>query len=848
MFSSKDLFFTPAAGGYTVSKSLRFRSSASAYLNRTPSSTGNRQIWTISMWVKRGSLGTYQALFSCGTSSSADRLELSFNSDAIQFGPNISSTWYQIVTSQVFRDTSAWYHIVGVVDTTQSTASNRTKLYVNGVQVTAFSSSSYPAQNANTSANLSGTQMSLGYYSPGPSGYFDGYLAEVNFIDGQALTPSSFGENDTTTGIWNPKAYTGTYGTNGFYLKFTDVGATSGSNTGYGQDFSGNGNYWTTNNFGTTSTATTYDSMLDSPTNATGDIGNYAVWSPLVLFANTTYQATMSNANLLMTRSAGGQGGAVTTIGATSGKYYAEVTVTAAGTSVPKVAVVADNNPSSLNSGNEYVPGITATSVAYRSDGGKTYNNATTASWGSTYTTGDIIGVAFDADSGKVWFAKNNTWQASGDPAAGTNPANTLGTGVPFYFSVAGESGASLSFNTGQRPLSYTAPSGFSALNTQNLTTPTITNGAQYMAAVLYNGTSASNTVTATATNSGNNPLPTTFQPDLVWIKSRSAATNHELTDAVRGTTKSLNSNATAAEATDTNGLTAFTSSGFTVGSDSNYNNGTGPATYVAWQWQAGTAPTVDNSAGAGNVPTAGSVKINGANSTATLAGSIAATRLSANTSAGFSVVTYAGNGSSSATVGHGLGVAPSMIILKNRTSARSWPVMHTSLPSNGNVFLDLTQAYQTTYSTGGIANPANSTTFGFTTTSTLEQVNASGSNYVAYCFAPVAGYSAFGTYVANGSSDGPFVYTGMRPRYILTKCSTAATDWTIHDTSRNLYNVSDASLYTNTSGAETTLEPFDILSNGFKIRSTAGNVNSSGNTYIYAAFAENPFKISRAR
>jgi hypothetical protein len=341
---------------------------------------------------------------------------------------------------------------------------------------------------------------------------------------------------------------------------------------------------------------------------------------------------------------------------------------------------------------------------------------------------------------------------------------------------------------------------------------PVISKGSNHFQAVTYTGNGSTNTITGLS-----------FKPDFVWIKGRSGATDHAIYDAVRGTTLDLASNTTAAETTQSTGLTSFNSDGFTLGALSKVN--TNAATYVAWCWKGGNG-TVSNTSG-----------------------SITST-VSANTSAGFSVVTYAGNGSSSATVGHGLGVAPSMIILKNRTLARSWPVMHTSLPSNGNVFLDLTQAYQTTYATGGIANPANSTTFGFTTTSTLEQVNASGSNYVAYCFAPVAGYSAFGSYTGNGSADGPFVYTGFRPRWVLYKCSsTAATGWIVIDTSRDTYNLSQTYLQPNTSGAEGTSSIMDILSNGFKFRGiTSTDTNASGGTYIYAAFCEAPFKYSLAR
>jgi hypothetical protein len=319
MFSSKDLFFTPAAGGYTVSKSLRFRASASAYLNRTFGTPTNNKIWTWSGWVKIGKIATDMKLFSTSVANTP------FSSFYIDGNANLSyyeytGSNYVLSSSQVFRDPSAWYHIVLATDTTQATSSNRTKFYINGVQITSFSSATYVPQNTNTALN-SAIVAYIGQ-AGNSSGYYDGYLAEVNFIDGQQLTPSSFGAYDTN-GIWQPAAYTGSYGNNGFYLKFTTVGATSGSNTGYGQDFSGNTNYWTTNNFGTTSTSSTYDSMLDSPINAAGDIGNYAVLNPLDKHANVT----VSNGNLSFAVSTAANFGGIRGTLAISQKSYWEVQI-----------------------------------------------------------------------------------------------------------------------------------------------------------------------------------------------------------------------------------------------------------------------------------------------------------------------------------------------------------------------------------------------------------------------------------------------------------------------------------------------------------------------------------------
>lgn len=843
MFGSKDLLFSSEQ--YGVAKSLRFRSSASAYLSRTPASNGDRQKFTWSGWVKRGalSLSTPQVLFSAynnsGTTDS-DWFRVTYvssgggaSTDALQIDGYLT-TWLR--SSALYRDPSAWHHVVVAVDTTSATttitgtSTDRIRLYVNGAQITAFNLATAPTQNLNTAVNSTSYQNRIGSinYTATP-GYFDGYLAEVNFIDGQALTPSSFGFYDNN-GIWQPKGYTGTYGTNGFYLKFTDVGATSGANSGYGKDFSGfNTNYYTTNNFGTTSTATTYDSMYDSPVNASNGItgiGNYAVLNPL----DTVSVTSLTEANLYASLAASASANVRSSLAVTSGKWYWEVTFGSTGDTL--MVGVCDATVSNANS-----LWSTSNSWMYYSNNGNKYG-AISGAYGATFTNGDIIGVALDLDNGTLVFYKNNISQ--GTAASSGLIGRTL---TPTIQSAARALTAYGNF--GQRPFAYTPPSGFAALNTQNLTTPTITNGAAYMAATTYIG----NGSTQNITNGGNNSAGTTFQPDFVWIKGRSTASDNGLSDVLRnasGLMYVLYSNSTSAESLG--GAYVYyptLSNGFTVTNNAGSNQNL--STYVAWQWNAGGAPTTDNVAGAGNVPTAGSVKINGANSTSTLAGSIAATRLSANTSAGFSVVTYTGTGAN-ATVGHGLGVAPSMIIVKDRDlGTAGWCVFHTSSGAGNYLLLNGTAA--NTASTVVWNNTApDSSKFAL---GAFVGSNANGDRHVAYCFAPVAGYSAFGSYTGNGSTDGPFVYTGFRPRWILWKRSDGTPqDWFILDTSRDTYNQASLRLCPDLTNAEASSSAAysDILSNGFKVRSTDNATNASGGTYIYAAFAENPFRIARAR
>ena len=343
----------------------------------------------------------------------------------------------------------------------------------------------------------------------------------------------------------------------------------------------------------------------------------------------------------------------------------------------------------------------------------------------------------------------------------------------------------------------------------------------------------AATTYTGTGTSSARSVTGVAFQPDFVWGKGRSVASQHNLFDAVRGSGKRLISNSTAAEETNAafGYLSSFDSDGFSTlaGSTNNENWNQTSATYVAWSWKAG-GTAVSNTAG-------------------TITSSV-----SANTTAGFSIVVYTGNGTNGATVGHGLGAKPSLIIEKGRSTAYNWSVQGCGVlwtPATSTLFLNATNALNVS---GAIAAPTTSV---FTPSATL-YANESGVSNVAYCWAPVAGYSAFGSYTGNGSADGPFIYTGFRPRWIMVKATTAATaySWVVLDSSRNTYNLADFKLLPNSSVVENDagaiggagVNAFDLVSNGFKSRTSNLSTNESGTTYIYAAFAESAFKFSNAR
>ena len=783
-----------ADAGYQIQRSLRFRSSASAYLARTPAVAGNRTTWTWSGWVKRGLLGgnsggNAQYLFSAVTDNN-NYGGVFFDPDGTLYVRDVTggSVAWVVRPTQVFRDPSSWYHLVVSVNTTQTTAANRVVIYANGVQVTALSSASYPAQNATTYWNNNIVSAVGNFANNSNSTWFDGYLSEINFIDGLALTPSSFGEISPVTGQWQAKKYAGTYGTNGFYLPFTDNSAATA--TAIGADKSGNGNNWTPNNISLTAGAS-YDSMLDVPLGAGGSagngLGNYAVLNPILQNAwwAGPNRGSISNGNLTLSQN---NGTAFSTFDvSTTGKWYLEGTVTSYG---------------QATNASQFIVSARARStyeISYLATGQKQVNGVNSA-YGSSWTTGDVIGIAIDPANNQVTFYKNNVSQGA---VSNTFPSETVLVG--YYAEASGTD--TLNFNFGQRPWAYTPPTGFKALHTGNLPDPVIKLPAQYMAATTYTGNGATQAITGMG-----------FAPDLVWTKARSSVISHGLFDTVRGAGKAVFSNVTNAEfdyGTTTAGeLYQFTSDGFNLGSSGNFNaNG---VTYVGWQWKANGAAVANN------------------------AGSITS-QVSAGVAQGFSVVTYTGTGAN-ATVGHGLGVAPKIMFYKARSTTSDWLVLNRISGSMQYGYLNQTAAF----GTAGQALP----------TSTVMSLgggapeNASGQTYVAYCFSEVAGYSKFGSYVGNGSADGPFVYCGFRPRYVMGKSTSAVGEWRIFDTARDSFNAAQSELFANLSNAETTNVAYstDILSNGFKPRNTNTGLNDAGVTYIFMAFAEAPFKNSLAR
>jgi hypothetical protein len=785
-----------ASTGYNLTRSLRFRASASATLSRTPSvaATSNKT-FTVSFWMKPSLLVplSYIWILDCASQDFGFYLNASYTA-----GFQMSGGTNYITTSQVFRDPSAWYHMVIAVDTTQATAANRLKFYVNGSQVTAFSSASYPAQNTTFTWNQNGQVQYIGRNSSNSAWLYDGYFAEFYSIDGQQLTPSSFGSTNALTGVWQPAPYTGSYGTNGFVLDFEDNSAlTTSSNVGLGKDTSGNGNYWTTNNISITA-GVTYDSMTDVPTLTSATAANFAVLNPLKI--NATNPPTFSNGNLQTLTAATNFGITFGTIGVSTGKFYWEITPTSL-TGGGSIGVAHDS------AALDQFLGQNANGWSYYNDGNKYTNNTATA-YGASYVANDVIGVALDMSAGTLVFYKNNSSQ-------GTAFSGLTGTLFPAMSDGSGSGSATFAANFGQRPFTYTPPSGFVALNTYNLPTSTIVKGNTVMDATLYTGTGATQTITNAAG----------FKPDLLWVKARSRSSSHDLVDSVRGVNLALTSNSTQAEITGSF-ITSLNSNGFTLPantlSDAYFTNVSGD-TLVGWQWQAGQGSSASNTNG-----------------------TITST-VSVNASAGFSVVTFAFPASGPWTTGHGLGVAPSFVIVKSRSNGTfGWFVYHVSAGPTGFLELQSTNAFATNSTTWNNTAPTSSV-INFGTGFVSGNFGADG---VAYCWTPIAGYSAFGSYTGNGSTDGPFVYTGFRPKWIMAKQSSAAgQSWNIFDTARNTYNLANTTLYADQSSAEDSVSnAYDILSNGFKLRTAASQGNTNGATYVYMAFAETPFKNSLAR
>ena len=815
-----------------ATQSLRFEDGSSHKLTRTFSSdVDNDKKMTISVWVKRGNLNTGSTQVILANYTGVRYLgELCFDNDTdgIRFDPggngDGSSNHYRVITSAQFRDVGSWYHIVLAYDSTQSTDTNRVKLYVNGEQQTLVadgSGQSFPPQNYGHEYSYNGANNTIGEFGASfNSGYLDGYLSEFNFIDGLTLDPTYFGE--TKNGVWIAKKYTGSYGTNGYRLEFKNTSVGTGSSSTIGADTSGNDNHWTSSGI-----AAHDCNMPDSPEN------NWCTLNPLELDENNSGAATLEgnlkwtnvNANIGSTFGFGNQGG----------KYYWEYLYVSSTDSNHYQGVTLQKDGISLT--NAYSTGI----ALYFNDGTTRVDGTSGTGFGGQIGADNIIQFKLDLDNGTLQFGKNNTyidaltlptsvggWRAGGIQAAGSGGTRVFVANYGQDSSFAGNKTAQGNTDAnGLGDFYYAVPSGFLAVCSANLPEPTIGPNSATQADDHFN--------TVLWTGNGSNSHGITgvgFKPDWVWIKERTNASSQYLIDSSRGlgtgdSFRALLSDNVDSEYTGLNDqLRTLDSDGFTLddNTDTNFYVNRNNETYVAWNWKANGGTTSSNSDGSQT------------------------TTVQANTTAGFSIVLYTGTGSTD-TFGHGLGAVPKWFFTKTRSTTGDWIVYHagnTSAPQTDFLKLNETNATEDLNTMYNDTAPT-STVF---TLSTNGDVNTSGRTQVGYFFAEVEGYSKFSSYTGNGNADGPFVFTGFRPAWVLIKNTARGADWRLHDIARQPTNDDGGHiLLPNSSSSEVTSEyDIDFLSNGFKLKSGDVYENGSGELIIYAAFAEQPFKYANAR
>ena len=845
-FGSSSFNHLISSGFYNgaISRSLRLDDGSNPELNFTPT-LSDRQKFTMSVWIKRSNLSTAMRIFGGETNNGLGNQYTFFeidSSDRFLFTRLQDGTTNTVYAPANLRDTTNWYNLVGAVDTTQSTEANRVRLYINGVEQTLTESGSgFPAENLNTMINISSqsTRHIIGHTGYNNDMNFDGYLSDFNFIDGQQLLPTSFGE--FKQGIWIPINTSGlTFGTNGCRLEFKQTGTGGASASTIGADTSGNGNHFTDSGL-----AAHNSNMLDCCEN------NFATTLGAGLAEPSDYQSynspVSSEGNLKVTAQTGWTNGS-SNFGMTSGKWYAECRINA----------VAGSNY--VRFGMRSRPARTYDEYFWTDNGGGQIDAATSpySDRVGTFAAGDILQIALDLDNNAVWFGKDNTWEnsATASEIAAGNVTNAFASGttlIPnagatgdghayFFYCNPHPSGSDVTWNFGQdssfanpsltrqgnsdsgdseTDFYFTPPDGFLACNATNLADTVLSPNQAEQA------TDHFNTILYTGDGSSDRQITGVgFNPDWTWIKNRSNdGFNHILTDSTRGAGKELFSDDNTEEDTvNTNKLEDFITDGFQLATSPHGSVNSNTHTYVAWNWHVNDGTTSTNNDG--DIQTIVQV----------------------NQKAGISIITYTGTGTQSDTVGHGLGVKPKWVLVKSRSEAQNWHVyhekLHPSAPEDYAVFLNAPNARSSSS-----ANLFNSTA---PTTTVMSVGNDNSSNkssttYVMYLFAEIEGYSKFGTYDGNSNADGTYVFTGFRPAMVIFKHISGSDEWVIADNKRDPVNVVVGQLFPSTTGVESRSNNIcDFLSNGFKMRRNAGSINQ--NSYIYMAFAETPFKFSNAR
>lgn len=768
---------------YRINYSCRFDDNVSAYLQRTnPASRTDGSKITISFWVKRCNMTTSMHIFD-GGSGTADASAVRFSSaDTLTIKHEDGGVAnFNLTSSAVFRDVTSWYHILVKYDSDEAAGADRILVWINNVEITDWNTEDNPSSGKNQDWTRVSQVARIGRGRLDDSSrYGDFYLAEFHVIDGQALTPDYFGESKN--GIWIPKRYTGTYGLQGFYLDFAD-------SSDLGKDVSGNGGDFTANNL------TVDDQTLDSPTN------NWCNWNILTHIITGT--SILREGNLRFTCDTPSYAGVLGTFMLPkTGKWYWEFLQGAADCrteyGICTEEAFSDSPYAPLNESEGWGVRLnTGGTSQYRNNGSNLGNI------GFTFASGEVLQVAYDADTGKMWSGSDDDdWD--GDPEAGTGNTITVPDLTLDYFpftanwSSADNSGMTADF--GQIGFAHTPPTGFKALCSNNLPLPSIKDSSKGFDVLTYLGDDIT-----PKSRSG-----LSFQPDLVWTKDRDGITNHGLVDSVRGTgAKVLNSDITAVELGEGGNIDSFDSGGFTVSDGSiNYSwFNTNAHNYVAWCFRMGAKY-------------------------------------------GFDIIPYLGTGAAHA-INHNLGGVPEMFIVKkNAITTGNWIVYHYHAsnktdPETDYGILNLANAWADINTVWNDTAPT-STQF---TVGTDTDVNADGSNHIAYLWRSIPGFSKVFGYTGNGDADGPFVYCGFRPRFIFIKDASGAYKWRIVDTARDTYNsTANKILWPDVPDSEGSGGPADILSNGFKLRTLSNGWNNLDNLHVGIAIAEAPDKWSNAR
>ena len=814
---------------YQIANSIRGSAAADTTLKFTAGTPTSSDTFTMAYWVKRHNDSTDDAannIFVTGTGGGT-YLYISLGLDLFLEGAGGNWSTSYLQTNAAYRDISAWYHHILVFDSTQSAENDRLKIYVNGERITSFAQDSMHGNIGSSEdfsfINQSGIVQAFGGLSGKGHGTegADLSLADVMFFDGQAYY-SELGE--TKNGVWIPKDPSGlTFGNNGYWLKFE-------SSSDLGNDSSGNNNDFTVANFAA------HDQLIDTPTFGSSNGGNYCVMNPLNSGSNNTF----SEANLKVTNTSGGCSALGTMSLVTGHKWYFEGKVTGSGNNW--IGIIEENNYTNSANTNSSIAGSGSFNTYLYGYNGLIYHGSSSTSAGASITTDDIIGVLVDLESATntIQFYKNGSAQGSAFNLTGTGINYTpmsdrgSGSGNGFWFNFGQEgtfgtgSGGGNSDVNGYGDFYYDDGAAAKALCTGNLPLADAINPAEtdddypqkLFDAKTYSGSGSTQTISSVG-----------FQPDVTWIKNRSAgSTSGCLMDSTRGEAATndyyyLRTDVIGAQSNTTD-FHNFASDGFIVSGTGTYFNASGN-NFVSWNWRVNGGTTATNSNG--SVDSTVQVDPSGA----------------------FSIAKYRGGltGAGAATVGHGLSKAPSMIIFKGYSNLAGgdgqWWVGHDELTS-WNYFLRLnTDAAQVDKSGNGSMSSPTSTVFSVNNTDGL---GAGTIDNIAYCFANIEGYCKTGSYKGNGNANGSYVYTGFRPEMVVVKLIDSAGDWWVQDAGRSPGNPANKYIAWNRGDAEATGIDIDILSNGFKIRTTSGDANSSSASIIYVAMAHNPFKYATAR